>query len=89
MNGEFVKLTLTEKDSPIYIRKSRVLSVGTWNGKTYVVLDAEEVNYEVKEPPEEVLELLKGAQQTVPVMTAPWKPRHRRPHGPDSKETKT
>lgn len=88
MNGEFVKLTLTEKGSPIYVRKSRVLSVGTWNGKTYVVLDAEEVNYEVKEAPEEVLDLIGETQQPTTIVTGPWKPRHRKPHRPDDKEAK-
>ncbi len=58
MNG-FMRLTLTTGD-PVMVRKDMVAVVGRFNGKTHVVLSNDDIDYEVKESPAEVLALIGG-----------------------------
>lgn len=59
--SDFIQLTTSEGDK-IYVRKDMVASIGTWLGKTHLVLTIDEVDYEIKETPEQVLKLIKGDQ---------------------------
>lgn len=56
--SDFIQLT-TSEGNKIYVRKDMVASVGTWLGKTHLTLTIDEVDYEIKETPEQVLNLLK------------------------------
>lgn len=59
--SEFIQLTSTEGNK-LYVRKDLVASVGKWLGKTHLTLTIDEVDYEIKETPEQVLKLIKGEQ---------------------------
>lgn len=55
----FVEFTNCD-GNPLYVRKDLVAAVSVWNKKTHLVLSIDEVDYEVKETPEQVLRALKG-----------------------------
>lgn len=59
--SDFIQLT-TSEGNKIYVRKDMVASIGTWLGKTHLTLTIDEVDYEIKETPEQVLKLIKGEQ---------------------------
>lgn len=59
--SEFVKLTSREAGGgDLFVRKSMVAAVGSYGGKTHVTLINEDIDYEVKESPSEVLALISG-----------------------------
>ena len=60
MSSKFIHLTECDKGGPIYVRKDMVAAVGSWLGKTYIVLTVDDVDYQVKESPEQVLRLLEA-----------------------------
>ena len=65
MTPEFVKLTSREcGGGDLFLRRSMIAAVGSyWNGKqqvTHVTLINEDIDYEVKESPAEVLALISG-----------------------------
>lgn len=62
--SDFVQLT-TPEGNKIYVRKDMVASIGTWLGKTHLTLTIDEVDYEIKETPEQVLKLIKGGQNAM------------------------
>lgn len=56
--GRFARLTQAIGGEPVHVRKDMVAVVGRFNGKTTIVLENEDVAYEVKESPEQVLRLI-------------------------------
>lgn len=62
--SDFIQLT-TSEGNKIYVRKDMVASIGTWLGKTHLTLTIDEVDYEIKETPEQVLKLIKGGQNAM------------------------
>lgn len=62
--SDFIQLT-TSEGNKIYVRKDMVASIGTWLGKTHLTLTIDEVDYEIKETPEQVLKLIKGRQNVM------------------------
>lgn len=57
----FVKFT-GWNGSPFYVRKDLIAAVHTYNGKTCLVLTMDEVDYEIKETPEQALQIISGEQ---------------------------
>jgi hypothetical protein len=58
--SDFVKLTRAPDGAPLYVKKEMVAVVTPFRGVTHVVLTNEDVDYEVKESPEQVLRKLEG-----------------------------
>lgn len=81
--SDFIQLT-TIDGNKIYVRKDMVASVGTWLGKTHLVLTIDEVDYEIKETPEQVLKLIKGGQNALRI-TMHRNPAWSKPKGEESK----
>ena len=72
--GRFARLTQSVGGEPVHVRKDMVAVVGRFNGKTTIVLENEDVAYEVKESPEQVLRLIgepNGIQDTKGVPVRP------------------
>jgi hypothetical protein len=67
MTSDFVRLTNRENGSDLFLKRSMVAAVGSyWNGKqqvTHVTLINEDIDYEVKESPREVLRLITGEKE--------------------------
>jgi hypothetical protein len=57
----FVKFT-GWNGNPFYVRKDLIAAVHTYNGKTCLVLTMDEVDYEIKETPEQALKIISGEQ---------------------------
>jgi hypothetical protein len=66
--SDFIQVTSTEGNK-LYVRKDLVASVGKWLGKTHLTLTIDEVDYEIKETPEQVLKLIKGEQNAIRTAT--------------------
>lgn len=58
MTPEFIKLTNRDGGSDLFIRRDMVATVGSYRGATHVTLINEDIDYEVKESPAEVLALI-------------------------------
>lgn len=57
---EFARLTRHPDGAPLYVKRCMVAVVTPFRGVTHVVLTNEDVDYEVRESPEQVLRKLKG-----------------------------
>ena len=60
MTPEFIRLTNRDGGSDLFIRRDMVAAVGSYRGVTHVTLVNEDIDYEVKESPAEVLALISG-----------------------------
>lgn len=72
--NEFVRLTSRETGGgDLFLKRSMIAAVGSyWNGKqqvTHVTLINEDIDYEVKESPAEVLALISGQKSPLTVAT--------------------
>ena len=67
--NEFVRLTSRETDGELYVRRDMVAAVGSYRGVTHVTLVNEDIDYEVKESPSEVLALISGQKSPLTVAT--------------------
>ena len=65
--SDFVKLTRHLDGAPLYVKKEMVAVVTPFRGVTHVVLTNEDVDYEVRESPEQVLQLLSGERPNEPL----------------------
>ena len=81
--SRYAKLTELERGGPLYVRKDMVAAVGSWLGKTYLVLTVDEVDYHVRETPEQVLRLIEGDSHEAKA-TGPRRP-VRTPHLPSGR----
>ena len=59
--NEFIKLTNRDGGGDLFLRRDMVAAVGSYRGVTHVTLVNEDIDYEVKESPAEVIRLLQGA----------------------------
>lgn len=62
MSG-FAKLTRAD-GPPLWIRRDQVAALTVYKGNTVVVTATDDVDYEVKETPEQVLRKLEGGHHT-------------------------
>ena len=65
----FVTLTERESGGGLYLRRDMVAAVGSFRGVTHVTLVNEDIDYEVKESPAEVLALVNGQKSPLTVAT--------------------
>ena len=69
MTPEFIRLTNRDGGSDLFIRRDMVATVGGYRGVTHVTLVNEDIDYEVKELPAEVLALISGQKSPLTVAT--------------------
>ena len=69
MTPEFIRLTNRDGGSDLFLRKDMVAAVGSYRGVTHVTLINEDIDYEVKESPAEVLALISGQKSPLTVAT--------------------
>ena len=58
MTPEFIRLTNRGGGGDLFLRRAMVAAVGSFRDATHVTLVNEDIDYEVKETPEQVLRLL-------------------------------
>jgi hypothetical protein len=59
--SEFVKFT-GWNGRPFYVRKDLIAAIHHYDNKTCLVLTIDEVDYEIKETPEQALQIITGGQ---------------------------
>ena len=62
MTPEFIRLTNRDGGGDLFLRRDMVAAVGSFRDATHVTLVNEDIDYEVKETPEQVLRLLEGEE---------------------------
>lgn len=68
MTPEFMRLTNRDGGGDLYLRRDMVAAVGSFRGATHVTLVNEDIDYEVKETPEQVLALVDGQKSPLTVV---------------------
>lgn len=65
MTPEFIRLTNRGGGGDLFLRRDMVAAVGSFRDATHVTLVNEDIDYEVKETPEQVLRKIEGEKPSV------------------------
>lgn len=67
MTPEFIRLTNRGGGGDLFLRRDMVAAVGSFRDATHVTLVNEDIDYEVKETPEQVLRKIEGEKPDEPL----------------------